>query len=97
MAFVLAECGDVIYLYQGWDAVSSPDEILRRELRCFIWWWNTVSNPWYYFSNKMILEREIKDAKMRSFSSDFQPSLNVNNFLSIVFSLWIINEFEKLV
>ena len=40
----------------------------------------------------MILEREIKDAKMSSFSSDFQPSLNV-----IVFSLWIINEFEKLV
>ena len=45
----------------------------------------------------MILEREIKDAKMRSFSSDFQPSLNANNFLSIVFSLWIIDEFEKLV
>ena len=29
-------------------------------------------NAWYYFSNKMILEREIKDAKMSSFSSDFQ-------------------------
>ena len=66
-------------------SVSSPDETLRRELkirraaeyfwrtsRCFIWWWNTVSNAWYYFSNKMILEGKIKDAKMSSFSSDFQ-------------------------
>ena len=33
---------------------------------------NTVSNGWYYFSNKMILEGDIKDAKMNSFSSDFQ-------------------------
>ena len=45
--------------------VSSPDETMRREWkircaaeyfwwtsRCFIWWWNTVSNAWYYFSNK---------------------------------------------
>ena len=66
-------------------SVSSPDETLRRELkirraaeyfwrtsRCFIWWWNTVSNAWYYFSNKMILEGEINDAKMSSFSFDFQ-------------------------
>ena len=44
----------------------------------------------------MILEQEIKDATMSSFSSGFQPSLSVN-FLLIVFSLWIINEFEKLV
>ena len=66
-------------------SVSSPDETPRRELkirraaeyfwrtsRCFIWWWNTVSNTWYCFSKKMILERELKDAKMSSFSSDFQ-------------------------
>ena len=66
-------------------SVSSPVETPRRQLkirraaeyfwrtsRCFIWWWNTVSNVWYYFSNKMILEGEIKDAKMSSFSSDFQ-------------------------
>ena len=33
---------------------------------------NTVLNDWYYFSNKMILEGEIKAAKMSSFSSDFQ-------------------------
>ena len=32
----------------------------------------TLSNAWYYFSNKMILEGEIKDAKISSFSSDFQ-------------------------
>ena len=32
----------------------------------------TLSNTWYYFSNKMVLGREIKDAKLSSFSSDFQ-------------------------
>ena len=31
-----------------------------------------VSNASYYFSNKMILEVETKDAKMNSFLSDFQ-------------------------
>ena len=40
--------------------VSSGDETL-------------VSNAWYYVSNKIILEGEIKDAKLNSFSSDFQP------------------------
>ena len=81
-------------------SVSSPDESLRRELKiwhaaeyfwrtsaCFIWWWNTVSHAWYYFSNKMILEWEIKGAKMSGFSSDFQTL--------IVFSIWIINEFRR--
>ena len=29
-------------------------EYFRRTSRCFIWWWNTVSNAWYHFSNKMI-------------------------------------------
>ena len=33
---------------------------------------NTASNAWYFFPNKLILEGEIKDAKLRSFSSDFQ-------------------------
>ena len=77
-------------------SVSSPDKTLRRELkkpraeyfwrtsRCFIWWWNTVSNAWYYFSNKMILEGEIKDAKMSSFSSVFQTLINID-FLYIFF------------
>ena len=46
------------------------------------------------FSNKMILEGEIKDAKMSSFSSDFKTF--IKHFkISIVFSSWIINEFEK--
>ena len=37
----------------------------------------------------MILPGEIKDAKMSSFSSDSQT------LISSVFSLWIIDEFEK--
>ena len=64
-------------------SVSSLDETLRRELkirraaawrtsRCFFWRSNTMSNAWYYFSNKKILDREIKDVKMSSFSSDYQ-------------------------
>ena len=38
----------------------------------------------------MILEGEIKDAKISSFSSHFQTLIKL-----FVFSLWIINEFEK--
>ena len=30
-----------------------------------------TSNAWYYFSNKMILEGEIKDVNISWFSSDF--------------------------
>ena len=47
-------------------------EYFLRISRCFICWWNTVSNAWCYFSNEMILGEEIKDAEMSSFSSDFQ-------------------------
>ena len=78
-------------------SVSSPGETLRRELkirrvaeyfwrtsRCFIWWWNTVSNAWYYFSNKMTLEGEIKDAKMAVFHLISKHSLSIN-FLCISF------------
>ena len=89
-------------------SVSSPDETLRRELkiwrateyfwqtlRCFIWWWNTKSNAWYYYSNKMILDGEINNVKTSSFSSDWLL-VNILMFkISFVFSLWIINEFEK--
>ena len=64
-----------------------------RTSRCFFWWWNTVSNAWYYFSNKMILPGEIKDAKMSSLHLISKHSSNIN-FL-FVFSLWIIDEFEK--
>ena len=66
-------------------SVSSADETLRRGLkmrraaeyfwptsRSFIWWWNTVPNAWYYVSDNIIFEGEIKDAKTSSFSSDFQ-------------------------
>ena len=45
-----------------WSNISS----MRRSVSF------TVSNAWYHFSNKMILEGEIKDAKMNRFSSDFQ-------------------------
>ena len=45
----------------------------------------TLSNAWYYLSNKRILEGEIMDAKMNSLSSDFQ-TLMYRIFLS---------EFEK--
>ena len=41
----------------------------------------------------MILEGEIKDAKMSSFSSDFQTL--IKHKISFVFSLWIINESRK--
>ena len=84
---VVAKNRIVEVIYQAWEAVfhHQMHEILRRELkircaveyfrqtsRCFIWWWNTVLNAWYYISNKMILEGEEKDAKMSSFTSDFQ-------------------------
>ena len=39
----------------------------------------------------VILEGEIKDANMNSFSSDFQRTL-----ISFEFSIWIINEFGNL-
>ena len=72
-------------IYQTWDAVFHHQMKHREEswkydaqrsifdqLRGVSSGDETVSNAWYYFSNKMILEREIKDAKMSSFSSDFQ-------------------------
>ena len=68
------------YISSMRSSASSPDETPRRELTipraaecfwrssmCFIWWWNTRSNAWYYSSDKMILEREIKDTKICSF------------------------------
>ena len=39
---------------------------IKNEAQCFITRWNTEKR------NKMILEEEIKDEKMSSFSSDFQ-------------------------
>ena len=54
---------------------------------------DTVSNAFYYFSNKMILEGQINDARMSSFSSDFQTL--IKHLIFSVFSSWIIKEFEK--
>jgi len=49
-----------------------------------------VSSARYYFLKKMILEGEIKDAKMSSFSSDFQTqTLNIN-FLCVFFMNYCI-------
>ena len=53
-------------------SVSSPEETLTRELRIRRAADKLQVFIWYYFSNKMILEGEINDAKMGSFSSDFQ-------------------------
>ena len=77
-------------IYQAWDAVLKELKIRRaaeyfwRTSRCFIWWWNDVSNTWYYFSNKMTLEGEIKDAKIAVFHLISKHSLYIN-FLCISF------------
>ena len=58
-------------IFDELQGVSSGDETL---------------NAWYYFSNKMILEGEIKDAKLSSFSSDFQTLVKHSlHFLCIFF------------
>ena len=88
-------------IYQAWDAVfyhqmkhreeswkyDAQRSIFWRTSMCFIWWWNTLSNAWYYFSNKMILEGEIKDAKMSSFSSDFQTLIKLQFPLYFLYEL----------
>ena len=51
-----------------------------RISRCFIWWWNTVSSAWYYFSNKMILDRELRMQKWAVFHLVSKHSLNINLF-----------------
>ena len=56
--------------------IQRAAEYYWRTSRCCIWWWNTVSSAWYYFTNKMNLGGEIKDAKMSSFSCDFQSLIN---------------------
>ena len=55
-----------------WQYVENTAEYFWRISKCLIWWWNTVSNAWYYFPNEVILGGEIKDSKMSSFSSGFQ-------------------------
>ena len=88
------------------NTFSSQDKILRRELkirlavdyvrrtsRCLILWWNSVSNVWYWFSNKMILKGEIQDKKWRVFHLISKHSLN---FKFLCMSSWIINELKNL-
>ena len=93
-------------IYQAWDA----DETLRRELkvrraveyfwrtsRCFIWWWITMSNTWYYFSSKMIWQVDIKDAKMSSVLNLISKRFLNINFLCIFFMnyWWVWEEVLK--
>ena len=63
-------------IYQAWDVVFHHQMKHREECgesgEMFHRLMKHVSNAWYYFLKKMILEGEIKDAKMSSFSSDFQ-------------------------
>ena len=82
----------LILLYQAWDALFCHQMKHQEESwkcdaqwkyfwwisRCFIWWWNTVSSAWYYFSNKMILEREIRTQKWAVFHLVSKHSLNIN-------------------
>ena len=73
-------------IYQAWDAVfhhqmKHQEQSLKYMYKKYVYFWqisrctrwNTVSNACYCFPNKMILDGEIKDAKMSSFFlSDFQ-------------------------
>ena len=81
--------GEVIY--QAWDTVfyhqmqhqeqswkyDAQRRIFWRSSRVFHLVMNTASDAWYFFPNKIILEGEIKDAKLRSFSSDFQILIKI--------------------
>ena len=74
---------------ESWKYDARAAEYFWRTSRCFIWWWHTVSSGWYYFSNKTMLEGEIKDSKMSSFSSDSKYSVNIN-FLCIFFMNYLL-------
>ena len=88
--------------------VSSPDKIPRKELkirraaeyvwrrtsRCFIWWCHTVPMlditsqlKWFFFYQKKLRMQKL---------AVFHLILNTyQTLISFVFSLWIIDEFEK--
>jgi len=66
--------------YQEWDAVFhhqmkqweeswkyNVQQSIFDELRGVLYGDETLLNAWYYFSNKMTLEGEIKNAKMSNF------------------------------
>ena len=99
---------DFQVIYQAWDAVfyhqmkhqeesgkyDAQQSIFWQTSRCLIWSGNeTLWQMLDYFSNKMILEGEIKDAKNDQFFIWF-PNTHLT-LISFVFSLWIINEIEK--
>ena len=86
--------------------VSSPDEIPRKELkirraaeyvwrtsRCFIWWCHTVSMlditsqiKWFFYQKTLRMQ---KLAVFHLILDTYQT------LIFFVFSLWIIDEFEK--
>ena len=88
--------------------VSSPDEIPRKELKnttrsgvCFTNFkvfhlvMTQCVDAWYYFSNKRIFFYQ-KKLRMQKFAV-FHLILNTyQTLISFVFSLWIIDEFEKI-
>ena len=86
-------------IYQAWDAVFhhqmkhqeeswkyDAQRSIFDQLRGVSSGDEIVSNAWYYFSNKMILEREIKGAKMTVFHPISKHSLN------IFFPFYFLNE-----
>ena len=93
--------GSNIHVSSMRQSVSSPDATPRRELkirhaaeyfwrtsRCFIWWWNTVSNAWYYVSNKMILEGKIKKSMQKWAVFHLISKLSLKTFISFMNYKW---------
>ena len=87
-----------------WRSVSLSDLVVKNMRRAAEYFWRTLKCFIRSSGNEtlcgmlnitsqtnVILEGEIKDAKMSSFSSDFQRTL-----ISFEFSIWIINEFGNL-
>ena len=55
-----------------------------------------MSNARHYFSIEIILDEKIKDAKMKSFSSDFKHSLNIIILYELLITLRTHFEYEEL-
>ena len=93
------KCGLEV-IHQAWDAVfhhqkKHQEESWKNTTRSRVFLTNfevfhlvmkhcVEFFAWYLFSNKIILDREIKRAKMSSFSSDFQTL--IKHLTSFVFS-----------
>ena len=93
-----------IHVSSMWRSVSLSDLVVKNMRRAAEYFWRTLRCFIRSSGNEtlcgtlnitsrtnVILEGEIKDAKMSSFSSDFQRTL-----ISFEFSIWIINEFGNL-